>query len=387
MRIVFHSRYPSDEDQPRGGVETATLNLLRGLKRIGFSDLHVVTFERDCDDPTVEERQLATVHRLPRSAWPMVGDVFLGPGRSRLGAYISGLRPDIVHFHETHGLGSGDWSVPSVFTVHGFDSLNLPTEQSRAWRLRSRLWQSAENIGLRRQRNLISIAEYVTKQIKPRTSARVFEIPNAIAAEGFEIDRRENAGQIFFAGWINPRKNAVGLIKSFAIAAKKCPSAILRVAGEFSDADYKAKVITAIAESGLQNRVTLLGRISANDMRNEFATAAAFVLPSYQENAPMVVSEAMAAGVPVVTSNVCGMPDMVDDRVTGYLFEPDDHEGFGHCIAELVEDDELRTGISDAAKAVAFNTYHPESVAGKTIEVYKRVIAEYSKIGDAGHDT
>ena len=72
------------------------------------------------------------------------------------------------------------------------------------------------------------------------------------------------------------------------------------------------------------------------------ACAAAFALISLEENSPMAIEEAMAAGVPVVTSNRCGMPYMVRDEESGFLVNPDDSEETAERLRQLLTDDELR---------------------------------------------
>ncbi len=379
MRIVLHSRYPESENHPRGGVESATVNLLYGLKALGNHELHVVTLDGGIAEPIVEERDLVTVHRLPASRWPMVLDIFWGPGRRRLQRYISSLNPDIVHFQETHGLAGGPWPWPSLFTLHGFDSLNLPTERSRAWKLRSKVWAWAEKKGLSRHRHIISIARYVSDQIRGSTRAQITDIPNAIRSSGFELIRDEEATRVFFAGWINPRKNAVGLVRAFAKVVEQQPNATLRLAGEFSDADYKSLVVSEIHQLGLDNSVSLLGRIDAAAMQEELSKAAVFVLPSFQENAPMVISESMAAGIPVVTSNVCGMPDMVAEGETGFLVNPESTDEIADRVLRVIQDDELRRDFSSKARAMAYENYHPESVARRTCQLYADVISDFRK--------
>jgi glycosyltransferase involved in cell wall biosynthesis len=309
----------------------------------------------------------------------MVLDIFIGPGRRRLAEYIRSLDPDVVHFQETHGLGLSDIDLPSLFTVHGFDSLNLPTEKSRYWALRSQLWRLAEDFGLRRQHTIVSIAPYVTRQIQPHTRAQIVEINNAIHDRGFSFDRSPVPGRVFFAGWINQRKNALGLVEAFNEVARLSPNAELRLAGEFSDTGYKAQVDAAIRKHELANRVTLLGRISADEVRAEMSQAEVFVLPSFQENAPMVIAEAMAAGVPVVTSNVCGMPDMVEHGETGFLFAPEDTQGFASAILDLIVSPDLQSRMSSNAKRSAREKFHPRQVAERTLEVYRDAIRQYGR--------
>lgn len=219
MKIVIVSRVPSNFDHPRGGVETATIGLLRGLEAMAMAEIHVVTMERALSRIELSKHLAITVHRLPRTRFPMFLDVFIGPGRSLLRSYIKSLRPDIIHFQETYGLGSYSYPLPTLFTVHGFDSLNLPLEKSWLWQARAGLWGFAERFGLARQSHLISIAPYVSRQIKVSSNTKIYDVRNAIAEGFFNVGRAEVKGRIFFAAWINRRKNASALIKGYLVSS------------------------------------------------------------------------------------------------------------------------------------------------------------------------
>ncbi len=375
MRVVIFSRMPASMDNPRGGVETATIGLLRGLLSSGEHELHVVTFEKGRHAISVEKVENITVHRLPKTRWPMMFDIFFGPGERLLKQYVSSLNPDIVHFQETYGLGVHKLRVPSVFTVHGFDSLNLGAERKPFWRLRSLLWRRAESFGLSRQHHIVSINPYVRKEIEPLTSAKVYEIENAISRDFFAIERNEQAGRVFFAGWLNPRKNALGLIKAFIKVIAAGVDAQLHIAGEpGGEVEYYREIKNIIVQNGLETRVHLLGRLSQQQMRKELSEASVFVLPSYQENAPMAIAEAMAAGVPVISSNVCGMPYMIEEGRTGFLVGPDDHDRLAQRLIELLTDAGMRNKIAENGRQDAAAKYHPESVAQRTIAMYRAIM-------------
>ena len=374
-RIVLISRFPADMDQPRGGVETATVSLAKALLEAGCDDLHVVTLERTVTGPVVEDHQGIAVHRLPRSRWPMMIDVFNGPSSWRLRRYLKGLQPTIVHFHETWGFGGPRCGWPSIFTVHGFDSLNLPTEKPAGWRWRSRLWDSAEKLGLARQRDLISIAPYVRREIEPRTSARIHEIWNSLDRRYFSLTRDEQPCRLLFLGWINARKNPAVLVEAAALLVERFPALRVALCGEHSDAAYAAELRERIEALGLTEQVSMPGRLNQSQVMGEIARASLLVLPSWQENAPMVVAEAMAAGLPVVASNRCGIPDMLEDGVSGVLIEPDQPQALAESIAALLGDDERRRDMGEAARTEAFKRYHPESVARATLDAYATALA------------
>ena len=381
IRVVLVSRFPVDMDQPRGGVETATVSLARALLHLGVKDLHVVTLERHLGERKQERHEGIEVHRLPRSRWPMMIDVFHGPSAKRLRRYLAELNPSVVHFHETWGFGASRCGYPNVFTVHGFDSLNLPTEKPAAWRLRAKLWRLFERRGLSKQRMLISIAPYVRRAIEPLSSAPIVDIWNALDRQYFSLRRKEQPHHILFLGWLNARKNPLVLVEAAAHLLHHYPKLRLTLCGEPSDRDYVAKLEARIAALGLSEVVTMPGRQSQTEVMQRLRTASLLVLPSLQENAPMVVAEAMAAGVPVVASNLCGIPDMIDDHVTGLLIDPHDVNSVVQAVRHLLDNDDRRLAMGETARAEAIKRFHPDSVAQATMRVYANIMTSNGSSG------
>jgi glycosyltransferase involved in cell wall biosynthesis len=375
VRVALVSRLPQDFDRPRGGVETVTLALTRALARLADTEVHVVTVERRRRDLRVSSGLGATIHRLPGSRWPQMLDIIAGPGRRRLREYLCRLAPDVVHIHETYGLGIGRLPMPHVFTVHGFDHANLPAEQKALTWARAPLWRRIEAWGLSRQRHIISITPYVRQHIAALTEACIYDIDNPVDPAFFELERREVRGRVFFAGWISHRKNPLNLVRALGEVVARGVDASLHLAGEERDPDYAARVRRTASELGLAQRVSLLGRISPQAIRRELSEAAVFVLPARQENAPMAVSEALAAGVPVISSNVCGMPFMIEEGRTGYLIDPEDPRMLAERLARLLADDGLRARFGQAAREAARQRFHPDSVARKTRAVYEELLA------------
>jgi glycosyltransferase involved in cell wall biosynthesis len=373
MRIAMFSRFPEHMDQPKGGVESATVGLVRGLSARPGVDLHIVTLEKGRLDDSVVKNEYATIHRLRASRRPMIVDVFGGPGRRRIDECIRGIKPDVVHFQETYGFGGRYPDIPTVFTVHGFDSLNLVTERKYAWWLRAPLWRVAERKGISSHEHIISIAPYVTEQLAEYGLAEIVEIPNAISPEFFKVRNQPVNGRIFFAGWINRRKNVAAAIKTVRELVAQGMDVNLHAAGALSDDQYLSEVRQLIEESGLESRVKLLGRVGQDILRKELQEAQVFLLPSLQENAPMAIAEAMAAGVPIVTSRVCGMPTMVEEGQAGFLVEPNDIPDMARKVATLLQDGAKRSMMSAYVRQKAVNTYHPDSVVAATLHLYERI--------------
>ncbi len=372
LRVAMMSRYPADPDRPSGGVEAVTVVLARALAQRKDLDLHVVTLEAGRAVPAVQSDGAVTIHRLPGSRWPQITDVLLGPGRRRLLRYLRELKPDLLHCHETYGLAMGGRDLPHVFTVHGFDHANVAADLAPHWRLRRRLWRCVERWGLRRQQHVISITPYVRRMIEGRTRALIHDIENPVDPCFFEPEPRPEAGRILCVGWINERKNTLGSVKALAAVAETVGHAELVLAGIEQDAAYRRRVEQAIAEAGLDDRVTFLGYLSHAALPAELARAEVFLLPSRQENSPMAIAEAMAVGVPVIAADRCGMPYMVDEGRTGFLVDPEDTAMIADRLRRILTDGELRTSMARAARQTALQRWHPDRIARRTVEVYRR---------------
>jgi len=375
MKVALFSRYPRDSVSPRGGVESVTVTLAKALVQLGGLCVHIITLEQERAEILVEQVAGLTVHRLPGSRWPHMLDVVAGPGRRRLLGYIAELKPDVLHVHETYGLGLGKISVPCVFTVHGFNHANLVADSAQFASIRSRLWRTVERRGLAAQKHIISISPYVRQMIESQTTADIYDIENPVDEKFFEISPRPEPGRILCVGWINSRKNTLGAVRAFGCMAARCPGAKLIIAGEAKETEYFAQVTYSIERAGIWDRVELLGHVGYARLAEELARASVFLLPSRQENSPMAIAEAMAAGLPVIASDRCGMPYMVHEGQTGFLIDPESAEQIADRLAMLIDSPQRSRQMGQTGREVARERFHPETVARKTRAVYESIRA------------
>jgi glycosyltransferase involved in cell wall biosynthesis len=337
-------------------------------------DVHVVTLERGRDAVVVESHDGATVHRLAGSHWPQIIDVLAGPGRRRLIDYLLAMQPDILHSHETHGLMLGELTIPHVFTVHGFDTENLRADIARFAALRSRLWGVVERRGLARQRHIISISPYVRRMIEPFTDASIHDIDNPVDERFFAVRPAPQKGRVLCVGWLNERKNTLGAIEAFALAVARGANGTLVIAGQAQESTYHQRVLDCIARHKLAARVQLLGHIDHGRLMEEMGKATVFLLPSRQENSPMAIAEAMAAGLPVIASNRCGMPYMVIENETGFLIDPEDLEQIADRLTQILREPAAARQMGQAGRRLATQRFAPQKVAEQTRVVYQAVV-------------
>ena len=151
---------------------------------------------------------------------------------------------------------------------------------------------------------------------------------------------------ILYAGVLIPRKGVIHLINAFARLADDFPALSLRIVGKDDNPSYTKELKARVASCGLQQRVTFVDVVPQQILARFMEEAGIFVLPSYSEGLPRVVYEAMAAGLPVIATNVSGIPEVVQDGMTGFLISPCDEKALEEKIRWLLmhEDDTRQMG-------------------------------------------
>jgi glycosyltransferase involved in cell wall biosynthesis len=377
IRVAIVTDFPRDPDDPCGGVQAVSVHLVRGLSGLDGLELHVVTEDTECTTPKESMWGPVHVHRLPRRGKATLTNA-VGAGRRQMGSYLQRLAPDVVHAHDVYGLMVKGLAMARVFTIHG--QIYRDTRVSGGWlpRVRSWLWKQVELAGWADQPHVISISPYVREQLAGIVSGTIHNIDNPIGEDCFNLRRREECGRIFCAGAICPRKNTLRLVQAFSGLVGMGVEAQLRLSGG-GDKDYLDRVRGFVSEHKLEKHVTLIGRASYATIQDEMARAAVFALVSLEENSPMAIEEAMAADVPVLTSNRCGMPYMVRDGESGFLVDPDDPEEIAERLRQLLADNELRRSMGAKGREIALDRFHPAKVAARTREVYLRAIRDFQR--------
>lgn len=370
--------FPDDPGAPVGGVEAVSVNLVRALAQFDDLDIHVVTTRRTYSSSRTEQWGKVIVHRLPWAGGSTLRNA-IGPGRRQMKEYLGKIGPDIIHTHDTYGLMVKGMAVPRVFTIHGFIHGDLLVSGSRFATVRSMIWRLVETAGWADQPHIISISPYVRERLGGIAKGVIHDIDNPISEPFFDIDRKERKGAIFSAAAICPRKNTLALVDAVAELATNGHDIELRLAGSIDNEGYVQQVRNRIKQKGLERQVFLLGRLDTEQVHEELSAAGVFALTSLEENSPMGIEEAMAAGVPVVTSNRCGMPYMVRNGESGFLVDPNNPDDIARRLGQLLNDDELRRSMGAKGREIALDRFHPAKVAARTREVYLRAIHDFQK--------
>ena len=169
-------------------------------------------------------------------------------------------------------------------------------------------------------------------------------------------DLRSDLRVVLFVGVIIPRKKLNFLVEAFASVSRRHPDLQLWVVGDKVNGPYYQGLLKQVVELRLEKSVIFKPAVDQTALGDLMRQSAFLVLPSTSEGLGRVVFEAMAAGLPVIGSNVGGIPDMIREGETGFLVNPGDIKTLGSRIAWLVENPEVarRMGICAHEWAATF---------------------------------
>ncbi|MCX5885195.1 MAG: glycosyltransferase family 4 protein [Proteobacteria bacterium] len=381
MKIAVVGDYPLDEEKIEGGVQSAMVNLVHGLAKTGKLDIHVVAPKKGISGNISFTKDSINYHFFPKFT-PFELSLILGVNKRRIFERLLQIKPAIVHAHSTgYSYLCRNSSYPIIITPHG-----IPQREAK-YRMRKlkvlRTWLHGTILGLllsRYTRYLILISEYSRKVLKLSPQARYFFIPNPVRSNFFALKNREVKDRLLFvAADISPLKNPLLLLKALPALRKRFHEISLHMVGDFNNSDFFDLLKEFISQNQIEQNVRFTGLLTEDEVVREYEECSVFVLTSDQENLPMVVQQAMAAGKAVIATRVGGVPELIRDGATGLLVEPGDLEAVTKGIALLLRDDRIREGVGRAAKEEALRRFTGEAVAKSTYEAYQEVLKDFSR--------
>jgi glycosyltransferase involved in cell wall biosynthesis len=161
--------------------------------------------------------------------------------------------------------------------------------------------------------------------------------------------------QLICVGRLAEQKGQLILIEAARLLAERTADFTLVLIG---DGPMRGEIEALIDRFGLGSRVTLLGRQNNAEVRRQILASRALVLPSFAEGLPVVLMEALALERPVISTYVAGIPELVEDRVSGWLVTPGSVEGLARAMGEALAapEEQLRAmGRAGAARASAMH--------------------------------
>ncbi|MFH1118042.1 MAG: glycosyltransferase family 4 protein [Pseudomonadota bacterium] len=196
---------------------------------------------------------------------------------------------------------------------------------------------------------------------------RVEVIPNGVDTEYFVPDpsRRSKHPSLIYVGRLVEQKDPFTLLKAFRLVVQEIPSATLVMLG---NGHLRTEIDEFLRTDSLESSVRVCN--GTDDIRPYLREAWAFVLPSVFEGSPNVVMEAMAGGLPIVSTRVDGVPELIEDYETGFMVEPRNPEALAEAVIKVLSDGEKCREMGLNAREKVIREYSIEGMARRTERVF-----------------
>jgi N-acetyl-alpha-D-glucosaminyl L-malate synthase BshA len=290
---------------------------------------------------------------------------------------------DLLHVHYAIPHATSAWIAKEmlgdshplriVTTLHGTDITLVGQERS---------YFDITRFSIQRSDGITAVSDYLKRETVDR-----FRVP----ADGIEVIHNFVDPELYRRGSYPCRKETfmrpdemlvmhvsnfrevkriADVVRIFARIHKQVPSKLMFV----GDGPERPKAMAEAEALGITNRVIFLGK---QDSVAELMTCAdLLLLPSSSESFGLVALEAMASGVPVVSSNAGGLPEVVEDGVTGHMGNVGDVETMAEMGVSILRDNRKWLGMSVAAQKVAAERFGVDVIVPQYERYYQRVLAD-----------
>jgi glycosyltransferase involved in cell wall biosynthesis len=357
---------------------TAPTALLEGFATLPNLKVHIVSCTQQpmFSPPKLAENIWFHSLHVPKFGWLRTGyEGCILAVRKKLRE----IKPAIVHAQGTErdcAISAVFQNIPRILTIHG--NMRAITKLHRHsplsfWGIQSQL----EAFCLPRFAGVICISKYTQQQVSDLAN-KTWLLPNA--TENLFFESRPTAVDsstpplVLVVANVDRRKNQNELIRALDPLARRLRF-VVKFYGRCGEDSY-GKEFRSLLET--RPWCSWGGMIGRENLRDEFARATVLFLPTREDNCPMVVLEAQASGVPVIASNVGGVPDLVEDGVTGLLTNPDLLSTMPIALEKILSDKALADRLAEGGRKQALARFHPNVIATKHVEIYREVLSARS---------
>ena len=363
---------PYGWDAP-GGVQ----NHVRDLAEYLIAHGHSVSVLAPCANEEILPEYVVSAGKpiaIPYNG--AVARVLFGPiAFSRVRQWISQGEFDVLHLHEP-AIPSisllACWAAdgPMVGTFHA-----AAKRQKAIFALGPILEPVIEKLSVR-----IAVSEASRLTLTEHLDTDAIVIPNGVYAERFRNGRAQQkwCGETigFIGRFEEPRKGLSGLLEALPIVARFAPNVRVLVAGP-GDTDEIYKQI----HPQLRSRISFLGRLTEEDKADFLSSVSVYVAPNTGgESFGIILAEAMAAGAPVIASDIPAFVSLLGEGRYGSLFATEDSSDLAKKIIELLRDDETRQRLSIAAQERS-KFFDWDTVAEQIFSVYEMAMVGSGSVG------
>ncbi|WP_321418625.1 glycosyltransferase family 4 protein [uncultured Methanomethylovorans sp.] len=352
------------------GTEIATYNIAKKLVKKGH-EVHVITMlDEGLPEYTLEEGFF--IHRVPYAKFLFSRTLSMW---FRFFLKIRSINPDIIHVQ----------SIP--LSVPAFFMRLISNKNYIIWVQGSDIYTPTAFLKLfstpllKKASTIIALTEGMKAEINNKCKTNIVVISNGIELENFKTEligpsKLQNEGslstmdqKIIFVGTLRPIKGVRYLLEAMPIIRLNNSHVKLVIVGDGEEKEYLQKLTFDL---NLNTCVSFVGKVPNDKIPKYMKDADLFVLPSLSESFGIVNIEAMASGLPIVSTNVGGLPYLIKDGINGFLVNPRDPAAIAEKSLLILNDMDLKEKLSQN-NLIAAEKYSWDYVIERLVDEYNKV--------------
>jgi len=385
LHVLIIGPLPTMPNAFQGGVEAVVMNLSNALasnKRIKVSIVDFSSKLRTRSHSRLSANLDVYYYPLPYPDGRFLN--FLLLGNSIIRNVLRDLKPDIIHLQGTipyaYLIKNGN-RKKTIVTIHGVYREEMKHQVNLVKKIKFGLKVFYEKLRIDRFKNFVFISDYNKAEFFKHVASkenirdtRIFNPVDPIFFEQVPQQTKALSTELIFVAGLRKLKGLHLLLDAMAMLKSDGIECNLRVVGGFRENEYERMIEEKIKRLQLDRQVIFTGWEDKHQLRRLLIKSAVFVLPSFQESLPVSIAEAMAMGKVVIATKVGGIPEMIEDGVSGFMFERGNVVELYHKLKMVVQNPELIESISNKAREQAEILFHPQNIANQTIEFYHKVL-------------
>jgi glycosyltransferase involved in cell wall biosynthesis len=369
------------------GMDMVALELIRNLQSIDTDNEYLIFVKPDVDNTVIKESANFKIVKLKGGFYPFWEQISLPRAAKKAGCQL---------LHCTSNTAPVFTSIPLVVTLH--DIIYMESSYFKILKGTGSLYQKFGNVYrkmfvpkiVKKSKKIITVSHFEKNRIGQffgiEGDNRLTAVYNGVSeyfkpiahkTELLRVKARYNLPDnfFFFLGNTDPKKNTKGTLKSFSDFIKQTGSDYKLVMLDY-DLSELEKLLAEIGDKALIDRIVLTGYVVNTDLPSIYCQCEVFLYPSLRESFGIPMLEAMACGVPVITSNTSSMPEIAGNAAL--IIDPFKPEQITNALIQITNDQALKKqlierGLQQSAK------FSWKAMAKDVLEIYKRIDISTSK--------
>lgn len=378
MHIAFLTpEYPHEKVRHAAGIGTSIKNLVLALHKEGIK-VSVFVYSQKTDE--ILEEDSIKIHLIQHKKYKAFGWYFYRKHlQNYLNRYITKDKIDLVEAPDWTGITAFmNLNAPLVIRFHGSDAYFCHLENRK--QKRKNFW--FEKLGLEKAKAYIAPTQFagnLTKEIFKIKGKLIQTLHYGIQLSDFSNETPEDfePGLILYIGTIIRKKGVLELPAILEKVVVKNPKAHLLLIGSDSydlqtQSSSTWQLLHSMLNETLKEKVSYLGRVPYNEIREHIQKANVCVFPTFAETLGMVTIECMAMQKAVVNSNIGWAKELIVDGESGFLVHPKDHTVYAEKINKLITDKNQVLQLGKNARTRVEHVFDIRKTVLQNIEFYKQ---------------